>query len=182
MPEFVTYDDLKRFAAESTVSGSSIIIRAKSKEGKTVFLSHSSKDKDYLPPVIVILENHGGKVYIDDGDARLPAKPSKETAAILRDTIRTLEKFVVFVTPNSKDSRWIPWELGLGDAYKNPRNVALFPASEKTYAQEWAEQEYLGLYRRIVWGKIEGHEKACWIVYDHIENSAETLGKWLRGY
>jgi len=112
----------------------------------------------------------------------LPAKPSKETAAILRDTIRTLEKFVVFVTPNSKDSRWIPWELGLGDAYKNPRNVALFPASERTSDQEWAEQEYLGLYRRIVWGKIEGHEKACWIVYDHIENSAETLGKWLRVY
>lgn len=181
MPSFLTFDDIKRFQAKTALSESEIRKRADI-QGKNIFLSYSSKDKDYLPGVITLLENHGGSVYIDDGDSRLPQKPSKETAAILRDTIQKLRRFVLFVTTNSKDSIWIPWELGLGDAYKSPFNVALLPTSETSYQQEWAEQEYLGLYRRIVWNKFQGEQNPCWIVYDHIENSGVRLREWIEGY
>ncbi|MEN6424317.1 MAG: toll/interleukin-1 receptor domain-containing protein [Phycisphaerales bacterium] len=180
LPEFATFDDLTQFIARSAVSESTLISNAQNKEGKTVFLSHSSKDKTYLAGVITVLENHGGRVYVDDGDSRLPATPCKETAAILRGTIRGMSRFVVFVTTNSKDSRWIPWELGLGDAYQTPSNVALFPTSKDPYEQKWAQQEYLGLYQHIVWGHMEGIEKACWMVYDHTQNTGVTLGRWLR--
>jgi len=132
--------------------------------------------------VIRLLENHGGSVYTDDGDARLPTIPSNTTAAILKDTIQKLPRFVLYVTTSSKDSKWIPWELGLADAYKMYQNVALLPAAQSEYNQTWAEQEYLGLYMRIVWGKIEGHDKSCWMVYDHINNTAKTLSYWIRGY
>ena len=162
-------------------SESDMRLRA-AKEGKTVFLSYSSKDKNYLPGIINLLEDHGGAVYVDEGDSRLPRTPSKETAAILRDTIQRLKRFVLFVTTNSKDSTWIPWELGLGDAYKSLSSVAILPTAESAYNQEWAQQEYLGLYRRIVWGRIEGERDSCWMVYDHIANSAEKLSSWLRGY
>lgn len=162
-------------------SESDMRLRAAS-ENKNIFLSYSSKDKLYLPGVITLLENHGGAVYVDEGDSRLPQKPSKETAAILKDTIQRLKRFVLFVTTRSKDSTWIPWELGLGDAYKTLLNVALLPTAETSYQQDWAEQEYLGLYRRIVWGRIGDEQEPCWMVYDHIKNSAEKLSSWIRGY
>jgi hypothetical protein len=181
MPDFMTFSRLSQLQATKYFGESEMRLRA-SKEGKNIFLSYSSKDKNYLSGVIMLLEDHGGAVYVDEGDSRLPQKPSKETAAILRDTIQKLKRFVLFVTTNSKDSIWIPWELGLGDAYKSLPNVALLPTAESSYQQEWAEQEYLGLYRRIVWGQIKGEYQPCWIVYDHIANSAEKLSTWIRGY
>lgn len=181
MPDFLTFSQISRLQTSMYFSESDMRMRT-AKEGKTIFLSYSSKDKNYLPGVIKLLEDHGGAVYVDEGDSRLPRKPSKETAAILRDTIQRLKRFVFFVTTNSKDSIWIPWELGLGDAYKSLSNVALLPTAESSYQQEWAEQEYLGLYRRIVWGQIKGENAPCWIVYDHIANSAEKLSTWIRGY
>lgn len=129
MPEFLTFNRLKEIQSTRYFSESDMRLRA-SKEGKNIFLSYSSKDRGYLPGVIKLLEDHGGAIYIDEGDSRLPKKPSKETAVILRDTIQKLKRFVLFVTTNSKDSIWIPWELGLGDAYKTSASVALFPIAE----------------------------------------------------
>lgn len=181
MPKFLTYSDLRSIDAKSVLNEASVLGRAESKYGKNTFLSHSSKDKKYLAAVITLLEEHGASVYVDDGDRRLPTPPSKVTAQVLRDTIRQLNRFIVFVTPNSKDSRWIPWELGLADGFKTPDNVAILPATESATDQQWANQEYLGLYSRIVWGQIKGSE-ACWIVWDHQENTALTLRKWITGY
>lgn len=116
-------------------------------------MSHSSKDAEYLPGVINLLENHGASVYCDLGDNRLPDNPNPETAAILKNQIKVSRKLVVFVTTNSKDSKWVPWELGIGDESLSTNNVALLPAATYNYEQSWAQQEYLGLYRHIVWGK-----------------------------
>jgi hypothetical protein len=180
VPEFATFDRLRQIIAKSVVNEAIRLSEARKKEGKTLFLSHSSRDKTYLAGVIGILEGHGGRVYIDDGDSRLPRTPCKETAAILRATIQSMRRFVVFVTVNSKDSRWIPWELGLGDAYRTPSNVALFPTSTDPDEQKWAQQEYLGLYQRIMWGEIKGRSTPCWMVHDQIDNKATALDAWLR--
>ena len=181
MPSFLTFSDLDQVNKSMTFSESVMRMHA-AIENKDIFLSYSSKDENYLPGVITLLENHGGAVYVDEGDSRLPQKPSKETAAILKRTIQGLKRFVLFVTTNSKDSSWIPWELGLGDAYKTLLNVALLPSAERSNDQAWAEQEYLGLYKRIAYGWIEGESEQCWMVYDHIENTAVKLNKWIRGY
>jgi len=76
----------------------------------------------------------------------------------------------------------IPWELGLADGQKSASSVALFPVVETATETKWAEQEYLGLYRRILWGTLEGYDKQVWMVYDHHTNTATHLRKWLRGY
>jgi hypothetical protein len=89
-------------------------------------------------------------------------------------------KFVLLVTPNSKDSKWIPWELGLGDGANRDANVALFPSAEKSYEQQWSEQEYLGLYQRIVWGKLGEHKDNCWFVLNHRKNTGIRLKEWLQ--
>ncbi len=179
MPQFATFDDLSRIKRNLQEA---VLLKEAShtKTGKTVFLSHSSKDKEHLPAVISILENHGGRVYVDSEDDRLPSTPNSETSEILRGIVKSCRRFVLFVTTNSKDSRWIPWELGLADGEKGQWPVALFPTAEKSYEQKWSETEYLGLYQRIVWGKIKDVTKDDgWIVLNHEKNTAVTLRRWL---
>lgn len=179
MPKFATFDDLSRFNKDLQRS---VLLKeaSASKIGKSVFLSHSSKDKEHLPAVISILKNHGGHVYVDTEDDRLPSTSNRKTANILRETVKSCRRFVLFVTTNSKDSRWIPWELGLVDGEKGSWPVALFPTAASSYEQSWSETEYLGLYQRIVWGKIKDvTENDGWIVLNHEKNTAVTLRRWL---
>lgn len=178
MIRYVTFDDLKSISIQKSVD---TLIResfSRSTYGST-FLSYSSSDLELLPAVISILENHGTSVYMDRKDPRMPEKTSKETGRLLRDTINKCKNFIMFVTSNSKDSKWIPWELGLADGNKSEYKVAIFPSVEKSYETEWTEQEYLGLYDRVIWGNFTGKEPE-WLVYNHEKNSAWKLAEWLR--
>jgi hypothetical protein len=155
---------------------------AGSKAGKTVFLSHSSKDNALVPSALGLLQKHGGQVYVDLGDDRLPDPPSVETAQILRDSLRGTSRFVLLVTRNSKGSIWIPWELGLADGSKTPLAVALLPVAETASEERWEDREYLGLYSRIAFGGLVGHNDAVWMVYDHHARTGTELSTWLRGW
>ena len=181
MPDFATFQDLNKF--KRNINEAAIVKSASaSKLNKTVFLAHASKDAQYLPAVISVLEKNGGKVYVDKVDQRLPQNPNRETAEILRGTIKNCRRFVMFVTPNSKDSRWVPWELGLADGEKGEYPIALFPASTTSSDQMWAKQEYLQLYSVIVFGKIKNvTTEPTWIVWNRAKNTADTLKKWLSG-
>lgn len=184
MARIIAFDELKDIGQQKILNENTTFdgIISKASEDdyyKNVFLSYSSKDKELVPGVMKILENHNGKVYIDKGDNRLPETTSVETARILKDTIQKLPRMVVFVTTKSKDSKWIPWELGLGDGSKKNYDIAIFPSAEKWYDEKWTEQEYLGLYRRIVFGKHTSSDKAIWMVLDYKENTATPLKDWL---
>src|SRR5258707_10294154 len=72
-----------------------------------VFLSHSSADRWVLPKAIGFLRQYGVNVYIDKTDKELPQKTSPETGAKLKERIEQCRKFIVLVTVNSKNSRWI---------------------------------------------------------------------------
>lgn len=177
MPQFGTFADFSSMGRN--LSESAFVAAASSASGKTVFLSYNSRDRDYLPGAILLLEAHGGKVYVDLKDSRLPKTPSPKTANILRDSMQKCRRLVVFVSTNSKDSKWIPWELGFGDGDKKEYSIALLPVATSADEQEWAGQEYFGLYQRIVFGRINGRPKDEWIVHNHHENSAIPLGQWL---
>lgn len=144
---FITYSDLT--SKVSLFTQESIRKSAASSTGKQVFLSHSSKDHDYVPGVIKLFEEHGASTYTDDADKRLPSTPSQTTASVLRQTIKQLPRFVVLVSPNSKSSHWIPWELGLADAFKGIALVAVLPIAPTETEEEWAKTEYMGLYPRV---------------------------------
>jgi hypothetical protein len=177
MKAFVTYAELRKFGSE--VESGRLLKEASAKEGKTVFLSHSSADDELLPGIIAILENHGGRVYVDKKDESLEESDIFNIADRLRAAVRTCRKFVLLVTPRSKGSAWIPWELGLGDGCNRDVNVALFPSAETALEQQWSEQEYLGLYQRIIWGNFAGEENGQWLVLDHRKNTAVRLRQWL---
>lgn len=146
------------------------------------FLSHSSKDRELVAGATLILENHGAQVYIDEVDPQMPPTTSRETAEILKSRIRDTKRFVLLASNNSKDSRWVPWELGYADGHKGTDRIAIFPAVDVWYETGWTSQEYLGLYDRIIWGNIKGYTDAMWIVLNEQENTASPLRKWLQGY
>ncbi|MFL1465951.1 toll/interleukin-1 receptor domain-containing protein [Marinobacter sp. HN1S83] len=181
MVDFVTFSDLKRFTSELNLNEQRIIkSTASTKSSKDTFLSHSSKDAEYLPGVIKLLKNHGASVYCDLGDERMPEDPSPETAQIIKSQIVASRRLVVFVTTNSKDSKWVPWELGVGDISLSSDNVALLPAAQNSSEQSWAKQEYMGLYRHIVHGMMKGEPNPLWMVYDYRNNVATKLSDWCR--
>ena len=41
--------------------------------------------------------------------------------------------------------------------------------------------EYLGLYRRIAYGALEGKNEHVWMVLDEKRNEAVILRRWLKG-
>jgi len=186
MPKILTYSELKNYNRDNLNESTEIMKKARyssvnfSQSDKNVFLSYSSKDSELLPGIVKLLEKHGGDPYIDKGDETLPEKPSVETAEILKDSINKCKNFILFVTTNSIESKWIPWELGLGDGTKKNNDIAIFPTGEKSYETTWTEQEYLGLYRKIMFGKLEGYEKEVWMVHNNQNNTATELSKWLK--
>ncbi|GJQ61030.1 MAG: hypothetical protein SCALA702_00830 [Melioribacteraceae bacterium] len=183
MPSLITFDELKKMNREIITESADLMKTARAHiSEKNVFLSYSSTDLELLPSIIKILNKHGGNPYIDKGDESLPKIPSVKTAKILKDNIKSCKRMVLFVTTNSKDSKWIPWELGLGDGSKTQFDIALFPSAEKSHETTWLKQEYLGLYRRIVYGNMKGNSDGLWMVWDHIENTATPLKDWLKSY
>lgn len=183
MAEYVTRETLRDFARDLGASEAARLRKSaasRSLQGST-FLSHSSKDEDLVTGAIRVLENHGGRVYVDEIDPEMPPYTSEQTAALLKTRIRDTSRFVLLASKNSKDSRWVPWELGIADGVKSPSRIALFPASDTPHDKSWASWEYLGLYDRIVWGKLEGYTKSVWMVLDEKRNTATELSKWLAG-
>ncbi|CAH0498033.1 toll/interleukin-1 receptor domain-containing protein [Novosphingobium sp. CECT 9465] len=183
MIRFVTKAELRRYAADLTITEQASLRKSASSRPleSATFLSHSSKDKELVVGAIQVLEGHGARVYIDEIDPEMPPYTSEETAGILKSRIRQTQRFVLLASANSKDSRWVPWELGVADGYKGLDKIALFPAAENSSEPDWASWEYLGLYHRIVWGNIKGRTDPLWMVLDHRRFSAIPLSDWLRG-
>lgn len=175
---FLTFDDLRQLSRG--IDESAIIKFARgSASGKTVFLSHSSKDSAFIGGAIKFFEAHKASVYVDEGDKTLPSTPSPATASTLRTWIQACKRFVIMASENSKDSRWIPWELGLADGMKGAAPVALLPIAQTNIEQFWVEVEYLGLYPRIVLRQTAGETSPSWRVHDPRDGRYWPLLKWL---
>jgi hypothetical protein len=179
MVSYVTRSELRGYGARLTEEKRTRLRKAATSVNAT-FLSHSSKDEELVEGAVLILSNHGATVYVDRVDPALPPYTSKETAATLKRRIGECRKFVMLASENSKESRWVPWELGIADGERGIPNIALFPAVEDGGSTKWTSWEYLGLYRRIVWGNLKGHKDPLWMVLDEENNTASTLSDWLR--
>lgn len=184
MVEYVTREELRSYATQMGTAETARVRKAAASRSLTgsTFLSHSSKDDDLVAGAIRVLEGHGGKVYVDEIDPEMPPYTSEKTAELLKTRIRDTSRFVLLASKNSKESKWVPWELGIADGEKGMSKIALFPASESRYDQAWASWEYLGLYRRIVWGSHQNYQDNIWMVLNERDNTATELSRWLKGY
>jgi len=120
--------------------------RHKPREEFDVFLSHSVDDSDLVLGVMVLLQKQGLKVYVDwVVDTKLDRNSvNKETAAALRERMKSSSSLMYIATGNSSNSKWMPWELGFFDGHK-PGQVAVLPVLDSEN-QNFQGQEYLGLY------------------------------------
>lgn len=182
MKSYTTRSEMIGYATSLLAEDRREIRRAAENSSATgaTFLSHSSKDEDLVDGAIRILRNHVAKVYIDKVDPAMPPYTTKKTASLLKDRISQTKRFVLLATKNSVNSNWVPWELGIADGKKGLSNIAIFPAVEERHQTTWTKSEYLGLYRRIIWGDIEGYDKPMWIVLDEEENTASPLRRWIQ--
>lgn len=137
----------------------------------TIFVSHSHKDRELIGPAVAFLRSHDVKLYVDWMDEGMPDVISGETAKKLKQRIQQQKKFLVLVTENSKDSRWVPWELGYADPVKGMDHIATFPVAEK---DDFAQNEYMKIYP-----KVQYVSNVWWVWRDDPQQLVQ-LSDWLR--
>ena len=113
----------------------------------TVFLSHKHSDKILVKGAVALFASLGVETYVDWLDSSMPPVTNTTTANKLKQKIRSCNKFVLLASNEAIDSKWCNWELGLGDAAKYFKNIAILPAAGR--GREWKGNEYLGIYSVI---------------------------------
>jgi hypothetical protein len=96
--------------------------------------------------MVTLLQESGWRVYVDWADPRMPERPSRETAAILKQRIVDSDFFLFLATRNSMSSRWCPWEIGYADGTKPIDSIIVCPTDDGATTHG---SEYVELYRRI---------------------------------
>jgi len=123
------------------------IVLEKASAQKTIFLSHSHKDKDLVEGLINYLASFGIKIYVDWNDTGMPRITNRDTAERIKEKIRENSFFLILATENAMSSRWVPWEIGVADQMKH-ENIAIIPVIRNSDS-EFKGNEYLQLYRCI---------------------------------
>ncbi|MCK6640907.1 MAG: toll/interleukin-1 receptor domain-containing protein [Bacteroidia bacterium] len=144
---------------------------------KRIFLSYRRNDIKYVKPIVAFLKSRGVKVYIDYLDDTLPNPPDHTTAKILRDSLTKCQKFILLATPNSKESNWMPWELGLGDGHTGYENTIIFPLVRTD--SYWDEREYYKIYGYIEEVNSKDNSTRDWAVFYPDGTAAIWLWDWL---
>lgn len=165
LQQYVTNDATIKFA------NSQIMRESSARRIAGVFLSHSHEDKDLILPAVRFLQSQGVRVFVDWLDQSMPINISGDTAKILKNKIKEYSKFVVLVTENSKNSKWVPWELGIADGHKPIANIAVLPIDR--YTCRFTGNEYLDIYP-----KIEFYENQ-WLVWLSEPRVFKYLPDWL---
>lgn len=150
---FITRAQIERYQRGFSVANEYVATAQKSavalnsaSADTTIFLSHSHRDRELIEPAIAFLRSHGVRIYVDWMDEGMPDVVSGETAKKIKGKIREQRKFLVMVTENSKDSRWVPWELGFADPVKGMDHIATFPIADKS---DFTQNEYMKIYPKI---------------------------------
>lgn len=114
----------------------------------TVFLSHSHKDSGLANGLKNHLAQLGLSIYIDLEDSDLSKSTDRNTAERIKNKIKELNYFFLLATNNSVRSRWVPWELGIADGYKDFEKILIIPV-EDDYGN-FDGNEYLQVYKRLI--------------------------------
>lgn len=145
----------------------------------TVFLSHSHEDNDIVESVLAFFLNMGILIYVDWLDPAMPRTTSGETAVKIKEKIRQCDRFVVLLTENSRDSKWVPWELGYADGNKKNEDISIMPVKRNYYTDESSFNglEYMQLYQTIKVGVLSGQNIPS--VFAPGSNSGTVIKSWL---
>lgn len=138
------------------------------------FFAHSSDDIELIKKIIEYFYMLGAKPYIDKDDMELPEKTDIDTAKKLKSNIDACKRFVLVVTDNSINSKWVSWELGLAGMLKTYENVAILPIESVNVSERFIGNEYFGIYKQI----RERNGKL--IIYNPENEKTIPIKEWLR--
>ncbi|MGM0715376.1 toll/interleukin-1 receptor domain-containing protein [Brevibacillus parabrevis] len=138
-----------------------------------VFLSYWHEDQELIKAVIGFLAQFGRSVHIDWLPNQIPRTTNATTASSIKEKIMASTKFIVLATPNSIESKWIPWELGIADGKKGLNSIAILPIVQSSTI--WQEKEYYGIYN-----VIEEQVAGQWTVVSP-NGGNRALRTWLEG-
>ncbi|MCP9767909.1 TIR domain-containing protein [Lacihabitans sp. LS3-19] len=113
----------------------------------TIFLSHKHNELEFLANTVELLKSLNTNIYVDWLDEGMPKNTSGETAKRIKKKIVECDKFILLATEAAISSKWCNWELGLGDAAKFDKNIAIFPIRKE--GQTFTGSEYFQIYPSI---------------------------------
>jgi hypothetical protein len=175
MATYISEAQLRAFERPANLikaSNTQMMTKARATRANGVFLSHSHEDKDLVLSAVQFLKSQGVDVFVDWLDESMPDNISGETAEKLKQKIKEYAKFLVLVTENSKNSKWVPWELGVADGNKPIQNIAVLPVDRT--GKRFQGNEYLDIYP-----KIEFYNDK-WLVWLLKPQVFKYLPEWLR--
>ncbi len=163
--------DLKARASRQgfteSLAKSEFIKNASEERDFDIFLSHSYLDAAEIKVLAADMKAMGFSVYVDwiEDPSLDRSKVTKKTAELLRQRMKRCKSLFYATSPNSPNSRWMSWELGYFDGFKN--RVAIVPVVDdtSTTADKFTGQEYLGLYPYVANG-LFGEKQTLWIHWD----------------
>ena len=120
-----------------------------------VFVSHSSRDVDFIRKVLLFLKYSKGGVrgYVDWQDPDMTHETDARTAADLKNRIASVRKVIYVVTSESLKSVWCSWEIGFADCSKGVEDIAILAI--KPNNGRWKNHEYLQQYPWISYDQKE---------------------------
>lgn len=83
-----------------------------------IFISHSTKDRNFLIDLVHDINKQGKNVYVDwmeDIEALQRSKTNAQTASVIKHRIDSSDVVLCIKTEGALSSEWIPWELGYAD-------------------------------------------------------------------
>lgn len=112
-----------------------------------IFLSHSHLDAEVVLGLKLEFERLGFSVYVYwIADPQSQHAVTKETADRLRQRMKSCRCLLYAASENSPLSKWMPWEVGYFDAFR--QRVAVVPIQQHPgfFFEGFKGQEYLELY------------------------------------
>lgn len=88
-----------------------------------IFISHSTKDRNFLIDLVHDINKQGKNVYVDwmeDIEALQRSKTNAQTASVIKHRIDSSDVVLCIKTEGALSSEWVPWELGYADGIGKP--------------------------------------------------------------
>ena len=175
-----TVDQLRGFAQEPLrkaprKDARSILRDGAAQDRRTshdIFLSHNHLDEEAVLGLKTFLEAQGYSVYVDsESDPQLdPHRVNTMTVEVVRRRLRSCRSILYATSENAEESKWMAWELGLGDGLG--KKVAVVPVAGTPGSL--ATREFLLVYPEVQDGSY-GHP--MWI--RHPDGNFEAFHAWL---
>lgn len=142
-----------------------------------VFISHSSRDMEFVRKLILFLKNSKGveNAYVDWLDPAMGQVTDAQTAVVLKSRIKDTRKVIYVVTTESLKSAWCSWEIGFSDCAKGVNDVAILAV--KPNNGRWTKREFLQQYP---WIYYDLKKHLFMVTMPDEEKRKITLYDWLR--